>query len=115
VAVDKAIRTALQKLPADRFPSAAAFSAALADSESDSVAPAQQTGRTLVSGEYRLTEDVCRRLARESFDPRLIGSSMQYLDNGAAAACSFAFSRRVDALPISTPASSKRHRIGPSR
>jgi hypothetical protein len=41
--------------------------------------------RTVVPASYRLSEDACRRLDRKSFDPRLIGSSMHYLDNGVAA------------------------------
>ncbi len=82
--IENAIQTALQKLPADRFPSAAAFSAALAESGSQALTGAQVAGRTVVSGNYRLSEDVCRRLDRRSFDPRLIGSAMHYLENDGA-------------------------------
>ena len=85
MAIDRAIQAALQKFPADRYSSAGAFSAALAGSEAETIARTQQTGRTLQSGDYRLTEDACRRLDRTSFDPRLIGSAIQYLDNGVEA------------------------------
>ena len=83
--IEKAIQTALQKLPADRFPSASAFSAALAESGSQAITGAEVAGRTVVSGNYRLSEDVCRRLDRKSFDPRLIGSAMHYLENDGPA------------------------------
>jgi len=88
VAIEKALLTALQKLPADRFASTTAFSAALAASETGTVrhvsaatplvAPAV---RSLASGGLRLSEDTCRRMSRASFDPRLIGSTLHYLDN----------------------------------
>jgi protein kinase-like protein len=83
-AIEKAIHTALQKLPADRFASAGAFGTALAGAGSDvNMTPAAGVPeRTLTAGSYRLSEDLCRRLARASFDPRLIGSKMHYLDNG---------------------------------
>ena len=82
VAIERAIHTALQKLPADRFTSAIAFSAALASASSHVAAHSGTPERTVTSGHYRLTGDTCRRLARTSFDPRLIGSTMHYLDNG---------------------------------
>jgi len=85
LAIEKAIHTALQKLPADRFPSTVAFSAALASAGSDATGttpPPVAAQPRVTSRSYRLSEDACRRLARTSFDPRLIGSSMHYLDNG---------------------------------
>ncbi|HEY7186381.1 MAG TPA: serine/threonine-protein kinase, partial [Vicinamibacterales bacterium] len=83
VAVERAIQTALQKLPADRQSSALAFAAALTAGQSENSAVARQL-RTAEPASYRLTEEICRRLPRSSFDPRLIGSAMQYLDNHAA-------------------------------
>jgi serine/threonine protein kinase len=80
--IEKAIHAALQKLPADRFASTIAFSAALASAGSDVVAHPGASERTVTSGTFRLSEDTCRRLARTSFDPRLIGNAMHYLDNG---------------------------------
>ena len=82
VAIEKAIHTALQKLPADRFGSTTAFSAALASAGSEAIVQTGTSEPTVRSGTYRLSEDTCRRLARTSFDPRLIGSTMHYLDNG---------------------------------
>jgi pimeloyl-ACP methyl ester carboxylesterase len=83
-AMERAIHTALEKLPADRFSTATAFSAALASAGTGS-GPVAQTAvheRSVVPGGFRLSEDTCRRLSRKSFDPRLIGSTMHYLDNG---------------------------------
>jgi hypothetical protein len=88
VAIERAIYTALEKLPADRFPSTVAFSAALTGGGYGSGSgPVVQTGherheRSVSARAFRLSEDTCRRLARASFDPRLIGSTMHYLDNG---------------------------------
>ena len=85
LAIEKAIHTALQKLPADRFASTVAFSAALASAGSDATGmtpPPVAAQPRVTPRSYRLSEDACRRLARTSFDPRLIGSSMHYLDNG---------------------------------
>ena len=81
VPIERAVLTALQKLPADRFPSMAAFTTALATSGPETTSSVS-VARAPAGCTFRLSEDVCRRLARRSFDPRLIGSSMQYLDNG---------------------------------
>jgi serine/threonine protein kinase len=84
VAIEKALLTALQKLPADRFPSVTAFSAALATSEASTTGHATAAVAPAVgakTGSFRLSEDTCRRMSRASFDPRLIGSSLHYLDN----------------------------------
>jgi serine/threonine protein kinase len=81
-AIEKAVHTALQKMPADRFGSTIGFSAALASAGSDAVVHTGTLEPTVRSGTYRLSEDTCHRLARTSFDPRLIGSTMHYLDNG---------------------------------
>jgi tRNA A-37 threonylcarbamoyl transferase component Bud32 len=82
LAIEKAIHTALQKLPADRFPTTTAFSAAMASAGSDVVTQPGASERAVTSGTFRLSEVTCRRLARTSCDPRLIGSTMHYLDNG---------------------------------
>jgi serine/threonine protein kinase len=79
--IEKAIHTALRKLPADRFASAAAFSAAMAAGEASVMAPAAPSSRQLTTSRFRLSEDICRRLDRSAFDPRLIGTTLQYLDN----------------------------------
>ena len=82
LAMEKAIHTALQKLPADRFASTIAFRSALASAGTETPLPKGTPERTATSAKFRLSEDVCRRLARASFDPRLIGSTMHFRDNG---------------------------------
>ena len=79
--LERAIHTALQKLPADRWESTTAFSSAIANVGTDPAARALVAERTLTSGSFRLSEATCRRLARTSFDPRLIGSTMHFRDN----------------------------------
>ena len=81
--VEAAVLTALHRVPADRFASAADFHAALVAPTTylhpgSGLADHQVTGRT-----FKLSEDTSRRLSRASFDPRLIGSDLSYLDNGA--------------------------------
>ena len=82
VAMERAIHTALQKLPADRFASTIAFRSALAGAGTETPLPKGTPERTATSAKFRLSEDVCRRLVRTSFDPRLIGSTMHFRDNG---------------------------------
>ncbi len=80
----------LAKAPADRLPTAAAFAEIL---ESDDT-PWLGTRRVSTVGEwapqhtlsertFSLTEDVCRRLNRDTLDPHVIGDELHYLDNGA--------------------------------
>jgi pimeloyl-ACP methyl ester carboxylesterase len=91
-AIERAIHTALHKLPADRYPSAAAFGLALSTATTTGMhTPAAVSRQTPVvpqritrPEQFRLTGDVCRRLERSSFDPRLLGTTLHYLDNGAA-------------------------------
>jgi hypothetical protein len=89
-AIEAAVLTALQKLPADRFATAAEFSTALTSERSrpGRVSSATQLPagglairRSITSGTFVLSEDTCRRVSRAAFDPRLIGSEMSYLDN----------------------------------
>jgi Protein kinase domain len=82
--VERAIMTALQKLPADRFRSTAEFTAALSAPPVSAPVPAQSPPGALIEGSFVLSEAVCRRLSRTSFDPRLIGTELHYLDNGVA-------------------------------
>ncbi len=82
--VEHAILTALQKLPADRFRSTADFAAALAAHPGPAAPPVRGPGKDLIAGSFLLAEATCRRLSRASFDPRLIGTELQYLDNGAS-------------------------------
>jgi tRNA A-37 threonylcarbamoyl transferase component Bud32 len=89
-AIEAAVLTALQKLPADRFATATEFSAALTSEVSKPSRASGATqppagglaiGRRIRSGTFSLSEDACRRVTRAAFDPRLIGSEMSYLDN----------------------------------
>ena len=92
--VERAVLTALQKLPADRYATAGEFSVALRAglmptsgnqvSGSPSVGTVAPVAPTPGWRTYRISESVCRRLARTAFDPRLIGSTLTYLDNGVS-------------------------------
>jgi hypothetical protein len=84
IGVERAVLTALQRLPADRYASAGEFGLAMSNGASSSSATLTSVPveRTLTWGTYRITEDTCRRLARTAFDPRLVGSTLSYLDNG---------------------------------
>ncbi|MBV8203335.1 MAG: serine/threonine protein kinase, partial [Acidobacteria bacterium] len=74
----------LEKRPADRWQSAAEIAQrldAILASSGTLASPARPHDVTL--GRFRLTEAVCRKLRRSSFNPRMIGDEMEYLDNGA--------------------------------
>jgi serine/threonine protein kinase len=87
VALDELVLKCLAKRPADRWQSGeeivrrldalltGPLSATLVTTQEHQVAPSQ----------FRLSEALCRRLSRASFDPRMIGDSMEYLDNHARA------------------------------
>jgi serine/threonine protein kinase len=91
-AVEAVVMTALQKVAADRFATAAEFQASLsgaiqAPASGSRGTPASRTVAAtprVTRGTFRISEVTCRRLSRGSFDPRLIGSDMSYLDNGVA-------------------------------
>ena len=84
LALAAVVMRCLEKRPADRWQSAEAVLRQLDLASATAVATGSlRLHRELESAAYRLTEDVCRRLERASFDPRLIGDSMQYLDNRA--------------------------------
>jgi serine/threonine protein kinase len=84
-ALEEIVTKCLAKRPADRWQSAdeivrkldalltGPLSASLVNTQEHQVAPSQ----------FRLTESLCRRLHRSSFDPRMLGDSMEYLDNHA--------------------------------
>jgi pimeloyl-ACP methyl ester carboxylesterase len=80
--VEHAVLTALQKLPADRFRSTVEFSSALAAPSVVASGPPRSGVGAVRSGAFVLSETTCRRLSRASFDPRLIGTELHYLDNG---------------------------------
>jgi len=73
----------LEKRPADRWQSAEAVlrQLDLVSATAGDANAALRVYRELETASFRLTEDICRRLERISFDPRLIGDAMQFLDN----------------------------------
>ena len=82
--LDELVMRCLQKRPADRWQSAGDLISALnrvgrADSAPRSVS---REGGT-VTAQLPITESVARRLDRRTFDPRMIGDSLEYLDNQA--------------------------------
>jgi hypothetical protein len=75
----------LEKRPADRWQSAGEVLRQLdlvLATTSGAAAPLR-LGRELEPASFRLDEEVCGQLERTSFDPRLIGDTMRYLDNRA--------------------------------
>jgi serine/threonine protein kinase len=84
-ALDQIVLRCLAKRPADRFQSAeeivlrleallsGPLSSDLVTTKEHAVAPSQ----------FRISEGLCRRLSRDSFDPRMVGDSLEYLDNHA--------------------------------
>ncbi|HWA57874.1 MAG TPA: serine/threonine-protein kinase [Gemmatimonadales bacterium] len=80
--IEAAVMTALQKLAADRFGSTTEFSNALR--QPATAGPVARADAAPLSAGFRLSEEVCRRLPRASFDPRLIGTEQTYLDNGVS-------------------------------
>jgi pimeloyl-ACP methyl ester carboxylesterase len=79
--LDELISLALEKRPADRWQSADDMLGAverLVTSTRAATIPRAQ----VVERKFRISESVCRRLDRATLDPGLIGSEMQYIDNG---------------------------------
>ncbi len=85
--VDAAVHTALAKLPADRFPTAAAFAKALTTdagaAPASALAERWQKNHQPADKAFQLTMAVCRKLDRSTLDPRVIGDRIHYLDNEA--------------------------------
>jgi len=74
----------LQKRPADRWQSAGDLSAELARVDPmEVVTKGRSRGGRTVTARLPITETLARRLDRRSFDPRMIGDSLEYLDNQA--------------------------------
>ena len=80
--LDELVMRCLQKRPADRWQSASELISALdrAEQPRTAVRSAPRAGGTVTS-RLPITESVARRLDRRSFDPRMIGDSLEYLDN----------------------------------
>jgi hypothetical protein len=75
-----AVMRCLEKRPADRWQSADEFRRELA-AESPSSGGGSGQATATVAGYLPITEDICRRLDRTTFDPRMIGDRLHYLDN----------------------------------
>ncbi|HEX5819530.1 MAG TPA: serine/threonine-protein kinase [Gemmatimonadales bacterium] len=75
-----AVMRCLEKRPADRWQSADEFRRQLNADASSGEAAIGQAPAT-VAGFLPITEDICRRLDRSTFDPRMLGDRLAYLDN----------------------------------
>jgi serine/threonine protein kinase len=85
-AIETLVMRCLEKRPADRWQSAEEMLAHL-DQVSPTAVSAPVTSRPaadVVQGSFRLSERVCRKLNRDTLDPRIIGGEMRYADNRVA-------------------------------
>jgi len=74
----------LAKRPADRWQSASELIAELDRvSTTDGSTPREAQGARTTTELMTITETMARRIDRERFDPRMIGDSLEYLDNHA--------------------------------
>lgn len=83
-ALEEAVRRCIQTRPADRWQSADELLAALdraARLEGTSISGSRRGGT--ITARMPVTETLAGKLDRRSFDPRMIGDSMEYLDNQA--------------------------------
>jgi serine/threonine protein kinase len=77
------IMRCLEKRPADRWQSAAVIARQLDAMLAGSGANAsRERTHDVTLRRFRLTEAVCGRLQRSSFNPKMIGDEIEYLDNG---------------------------------
>jgi pimeloyl-ACP methyl ester carboxylesterase len=79
-AVAAAIMRCLEKRPADRWQSAAEFRQHLG-TEGSTSGESFRAAPVTVAGYLPITEDLCRKLDRASFDPRMVGDRLTFLDN----------------------------------
>jgi serine/threonine protein kinase len=78
------VMRALAKLPVDRFQEAGSFARSLEDGLRDpaeGAATRELPGAEVVERRFSLTASVCRQVARDDLDPRMIGDHLLYLDN----------------------------------
>ena len=81
-ALEEVVMRCLHKRPADRWPSARELIAALdqaASADGGSARGSRKVGT--VMARLPITETLAGRLDRKTFDPRMIGDSLEYLDN----------------------------------
>jgi pimeloyl-ACP methyl ester carboxylesterase len=83
--LDEAILRCLAKRPADRFQRAeeivARLDALMTGPLSQSMGNTEE--HAVATSKFRIAEGLARRLDRQAFDPRMVGDSMEYLDNHA--------------------------------
>lgn len=85
-AVETLVMRCLEKRPADRWQSAEDMLSHL-DHLTGAPTAASFTARPtadVVEASFRLSEKVCRKLRRDTLDPRVIGGEMRYADNRVA-------------------------------
>jgi len=83
-ALEELVMRCLQKRPADRWQSAGELIAALGRVDRvESASMGRWRGGRTVTARLPITEALARGLDRRSFDPRMIGDSLEYLDNQA--------------------------------
>ncbi len=84
-ALEEVVTKCLAKRPADRFQRAedivAKLDAILTGPLSEMVGTTQE--HAVAPSKFRIAEGLARRLDRQAFDPRMVGDSMEYLDNHA--------------------------------
>jgi serine/threonine protein kinase len=84
-ALEETVLRCLAKRPADRFQRAEEIverlDALLTGPLSESMGTTQE--HAVASSKFRVSEGLARRLDRQTFDPRMAGDSMEYLDNHA--------------------------------
>ena len=84
-ALEDIVIRCLAKRPADRFQRAdeivARMDALLTGPLSEMVGTTQE--HAVAPSKFRIAEALARRLDRQAFDPRMVGDSMEYLDNHA--------------------------------
>jgi hypothetical protein len=83
--LEEIVLRCLAKRPADRFQRAeeivTRIDALLTGPLSDSLGSTAE--HAVAPSKYRIAEGLARRLDRQAFDPRMVGDSMEYLDNHA--------------------------------
>lgn len=83
--LDAMVLRCLAKRPADRFQRAEEIVAVLDDLLTGPLSESMGTTQehAVAPAKFRVADGLARRLDRQAFDPRMVGDSMEYLDNHA--------------------------------